>query len=329
MKSYRPWSPAQSFLLPPSPLEWLPEGHLAYFVLEVAQALDLSEIEGAIQEKDGRGERPYPPAMMVALLVYGYSAGVFSSRRLWRATYEDVALRVIAGGEHPHFTTVNEFRRGHREALGKLFVQALRLCQKAGLVKLGHVAIDGTKMKANASKHKAMSYDRMNADEAKLKGEIEALLAKAESVDAEEDKVYGAGQEPSDLPAELQRRESRLAKIREVREALKKEAAAARAAELRHQAEELRAKSAEAATPAKNRAVFTTLAKKRDDEARKLSDDDDDPSATGAGQLPHHRPPTTTSGLPKPKAQFYRPRQPDHVPGWQLRSGLQRANRRR
>src|SRR5512141_3091318 len=183
MKSYRGWAPTQSFLLPPPPLEWLPEGHLAYFVLEVAQALDLSEIENAIQEKDGRGERPYPPAMMVALLVYAYCVGLFSSRRIARATHEDVAFRVLAGGEHPHFTTVNQFRLDHRAALAKLFVQVLRLCKKAGLVKLGHVACDGTKVAANASKHKAMSYQRMQEDERRLEAEVKALLAQADEVD--------------------------------------------------------------------------------------------------------------------------------------------------
>ena len=234
--------------MPPSPTEWLPSGHLAYFILELVADLDLGEIEGALQAKDARGERPYAPRMMTAVLLYGYAVGVFSSRRMARATYEDVAFRVLAGGEHPHFTTVNEFRAQHRAALAGLFVQVLKECQAAGLVKLGHVAIDGTRMKANASKHKAMSYDRMNSDEVKLRAEVEALLAKGEAVDADEDERYGVGEEPSDLPAELQRREDRIAKIRAVREALKKEAATARAAELRGQAEELRGKAADPTT---------------------------------------------------------------------------------
>src|SRR5262249_2329066 len=243
----------------------------------------------------------YAPRMMTAVLLYGYATGVFSSRRMARATYEDVAFRVLAAGEHPHFTTLNDFRARDREALAGLIVQVLKECQSAGLVKLGHVAIDGTKMKANASKHKAMSYDRMNSDEAKLKAQVEALLAKGEAVDAEEDAEYGVGAEPSDLPAELQRREDRIAKIRAVREALKKEAAAARAAELREQAEQLREKAADPSTSAKNSGAFTTLATKRDKAARKLDDDDPPPGATG--DLPLNRPPTTSSGLPKPKAQ--------------------------
>ena len=145
-KSYRPWTPHQSYLLPPSPLEWLPENHLAYFVLEVVQALDLSGVEGTIRGKDARGTRPYSPAMMVALLVYAYCVGVFSSRKIARATYDIVAFRVLAGGAHPYFTTINEFRLTHHAALADLFVQVVKLCQKAGLVKLGHVAIYGSKI---------------------------------------------------------------------------------------------------------------------------------------------------------------------------------------
>src|SRR5204863_5774760 len=172
-KSYRPWAPTQSFLLPPSPLEWLEEGHLAYFVLDVVTTtLDLGAIERAIQGKDWRGERPYAPTMMVALLIYGYSVGVFSSRRMARSTYEDVAFRVLAGGEHPHFTTINQFRLEHREALAGLFIQVLRLCRRAGLVKLGHVSFDGSKVQANASKHKAMSYARMLEEEQRLEAEV-------------------------------------------------------------------------------------------------------------------------------------------------------------
>lgn len=132
-KEYRSWVPEQSYLLPPSPMDWLPEGHLAYFVLELVGELDVSRIEEAIQSKDGRGTRPYSPRMMTALLLYAYCVGVFSSRKVERATYEDVAFRVLAGGAHPHFTTVNAFRLEHREALAGLFVQVLRLCSRAGL----------------------------------------------------------------------------------------------------------------------------------------------------------------------------------------------------
>jgi transposase len=289
--------------MPPSPEEWLPAGHLAYFILDLVADLDLHEIEDTLQAKDGRGERPFSPRMMTAVHLYAYATGVFSSRRMARATFEDVAFRVLAAGDHPHFTTLNEFRARHRQALAGLFVQVLSECRKCGLVKLGHVAIDGTKMKANASKHKAMSYERMNADEARLKAEVEALLKKAEAVDAREDQEHGVGEEPQDVPAELHRREARLAKIREVREALKKEAAEARAAELREQATGLRAKAAEPGTSDKNRGALATLAAKREQDAKKLDDDDTPPTTGPTGDLPRHRPPTTRTGAPKPKAQ--------------------------
>lgn len=306
MKSYRSWSPTQSFLLPPSPLEWLPEGHLAYFVLEAVQTLDFSAIEDAIQEKDGRGERPYAPAMMAALLVYGYCAGVFSSRRLARATYEDVAFRVLAGGEHPHFTTVNQFRLLHREALAKLFVQVLRLCRKAGLVKLGHVAFDGSKVEANASKHKAMSYKRMQEEEQRLAAEVEALLAKADATDGREDEQYGVGQAPEDLPEELRRRESRLSRIREAKAALEKEAAEARADQLREQAQAQRERAADESVEAVERKRAATRAAKAEEKARELSgrgSDDDGPGGSATADLPHHRVPAEADGSPKPKAQ--------------------------
>ena len=151
MKSYRPYTPEQSFLLPPSPREWLPEGHLAYYVLDLVGELDLGEIERELQRKDARGERPYSPRMMTALLLYGYAIGVLSSRKIERATYDDVAFRVLAAGEHPHFTTINDFRARHRTAFATFFQQVLEVCMSAGLVKLGHVAIDGTRMKANAA----------------------------------------------------------------------------------------------------------------------------------------------------------------------------------
>ncbi len=128
------------YLMPPSPTEWLPEGHLAYFILELVERLDLRPIEAAIARKDPRGERPYAPRLLVGLLIYGYCVGLFSSRKLARATYEDVAVLVLAGGAHPHFTTINQFRLEHREVFATLFVQVLRLCRRAGLVKLGHAS---------------------------------------------------------------------------------------------------------------------------------------------------------------------------------------------
>jgi transposase len=303
-KSYRAWTPGQSYLLPPSPNEWLPEDHLAYFVLDLLEDLDLGAIERAIQAKDPRGERPYAPRMMVALLLYGYAVGVFSSRKLEKATFEDVAFRVLAAGQHPHFTSINEFRGRHRDALGGLFGQLLGECMSAGLVKLGHVAIDGTKMKANASKHKAMSFDRMNKEEARLTSEIDAYFELAEKIDAEEDAMYGVGQQPQDLPAELRRREDRLAKIRQVRAALKQETARARAAELERQATELRRRADEPALSPKKQGELTTVAAQRDQQAAEINDDDDDlPPPSPDADLPHNTPPKWPDGTPKPKAQ--------------------------
>jgi len=143
MKQYRPWEKDQSLLFPPSPRDWLPEGHLVYFVLDIVETMDLSAITREIQAKDPRGERPFSPHMMVSLLLYAYCAGVYSSRRIAKATYDDVAFRVIAAGEHPHFTRINAFRLQHLGALKGLFLQVLMLCRQAGLVRLGHVALDG------------------------------------------------------------------------------------------------------------------------------------------------------------------------------------------
>lgn len=302
MKTYRPYAPDQSYLLPPSPSEWLPEGHLAYFLLELLEDIDLGEIEGVLQAKDHRGERPFSPRMMTALWLYGYAVGVTSSRKIEKATYEDVAFRVLAAGEHPHFTSVNEFRATHRQALGNLFHQILQECMSAGLVKLGHVAIDGTKMKANASKHKAMSYERMAKEDARLTQEIEAFFAQADATDAQEDKLYGVGQQPHDLPAELRRREDRRAKIREVREALKKETAKRRAVELQRMADELRAKAEDLTTPPVQQAQFTTKAAQHDQQAADLDDDDPPPPAVDS-DLPRNAPPATPDGAPQPKAQ--------------------------
>lgn len=214
----------QAFLLPPSLQDWLPEGHLARFVADVVETLDLSGIYGKYEERDGRGLAAYDPRMMVRLLIYGYCRGVASSRRIERATYEDVAFRYLAADQHPDHDTIATFRQEQLGSLSQLFVQVLRLCQQAGLVKLGHVALDGTKVKANASKHKAMSYERMGEAEQKLEEEVKALLAEAARADAEEDGKYGKGKRGDELPAELARRESRLAKIREAKAALEREA---------------------------------------------------------------------------------------------------------
>jgi transposase len=212
-KQYRDWQPDQTLLFPPSPRDWLPEEHLVWFILDLSGTLDLSLIEAAIQEKDPRGNRPYPPRMMVALLLYGYCIGIRSSRAIYRATWNDVAFRAIAAGFHPHFTSIAEFRENHREALAQLFQQSLQLARKAGLVSLGHVAIDGTKIQGNTSKHKAMSYERMRQTEARLKQQVDELLKRAEAEDQQEDQTYGKGKDKEDLPAEMKRRTDRLAVI--------------------------------------------------------------------------------------------------------------------
>lgn len=294
--------PEQSFLLPPSPREWLPEGHLAYFVLDLVSELDLRAIEDVIHAKDARGERPYSPRMMTALIVYAYCVGVFSSRKIERATHEDVAMRVIAGGAHPFFTTVNEFRLVHRKALSGLFLQVLKLCARAGLKTVGHLSLDGSKVHANASKHKAMSYGRMKEDEKRLQAEIEALLRRADEVDALEDGQYGRDKRGDELPEELQRREQRLARIREVKAELEKEAAESRAATLRESAKELREKAATAENPKSGRAA-RTLARKADEQADKLSSRDDDDDDDGSAQLALHRVRAKPNGTPDDKAQ--------------------------
>jgi transposase len=223
-KRFRSCSLEQPLLLPPSLQDWLPEKHLARFIADVVDQLDLSQILEAYGRRDGRGMAAYHPVMMVRILLYGYCLGVVSSRKIERASYEDVALRYLAADQHPDHDTIADFRQTHLQKLAGLFLQGLQLCAKAGLVKLGHVALDGTKRKANASKHKAMSYDRMEEKEKKLREEVEKLLAQAAQSDAEEDARYGKGQRGDDLPAELARRESRLQKIAAAKAALEQEA---------------------------------------------------------------------------------------------------------
>jgi len=223
-KQFRTCSLDQPLLLPPSLQDWLPEKHLARFIADVTEQLDLSKILADYTRRDGRGMAAYHPMMMVRVLLYGYCLGVVSSRKLERATYEDVAFRYLAADQHPDHDSIASFRQTHLQALAGLFIQALQLCEKAGLVKLGHVAIDGTKLKANASKHKAMSYDRMQEKEKQLREEVEKLLAQAAQADAEEDTQYGKGKQGDELPAELARRESRLKKIAEAKAALEQEA---------------------------------------------------------------------------------------------------------
>ena len=232
-QNFLPDTVNQTLLFPPSLHDWLAEGHLARFLVDVVSALDLSAVYKSYAEKDGRGQAAYAPEMMVRLLLYGYANGVSSSRKIEKRTYEDLAFRFLSGDQHPDHATLADFRKRHLDALAGLFRQALLLCAEAGLVKLGHVAIDGTKIKANASKHKAMSYKRMNETEARLEQEVEALMAAAKKTDAEEDAQHGKDRRGDELPEELQRRESRLKKIREAKQAL--EQAAREQAELKRE----------------------------------------------------------------------------------------------
>ena len=224
MKTFKPYTPDQSYLFPPSPREWLPEDHLSYFIGDVVDTLDLSSIMSEYTHGDDRGQPPYHPVMMVKLLLYAYCVGKPSSRKIERATHEDVPFRVLSAGHHPDHDTIADFRKRHLQSLAGLFFQVLQICREAGLVKLGHVSLDGTKVKANASKHKAMSYGRMEKSEAELVAQIDALLKEAEVVDAEEDAKYGKGKRGDELPEELARRESRLKKIRQAKAALEKKA---------------------------------------------------------------------------------------------------------
>jgi transposase len=219
-KTYRPYLPDQDFLLPPSLRHWLPEDHLVYFVSDLVDELDLSAIL-TVYEDEERGFPPYHPVMLTKVLVYAYCVGIFSSRRIQRRLVEDVGFRVLAAGNEPDFRTIADFRKTHLTALSGFFEQVLRVASTMGVPRLGRVALDGSKVKANASKHKAMSYQRMGEKQRQLRAEVQQLLAAADATDAAEDAQHGAGRRGDDLPAELHRRESRLERIREAKRVLK------------------------------------------------------------------------------------------------------------
>jgi len=221
-RGYRTYLPEQELLLPPSLREWLPENHLVYFVGEVVDQLDLSAIH-AVYQKETRGQPPYDPSLMTKLLVYGYCTGAFSSRRIQKRLGEDVPFKVLAAGNQPDFRTISDFRKIHIETLQNLFEQVLAMALECGAIKLGRVSLDGTKLKANASKHKAMSYGRMKEKQQQLKEEVKQLLEQAETADEAEDRQYGS-QRGDELPEELQRRETRLAKIKEAKKVLEQRA---------------------------------------------------------------------------------------------------------
>ena len=224
-RTFRPYEPDDRWLLPPSPQEWLPADHLVYFVSDLVEELDLRPI---LQTYGGvtRGPAPYHPRLLVKILLYAYAVGIPASRQMARELEEDVAFRVLAANQQPDFRTISDFRQQHLAALITLFVQVLRLCQRAGLVTLGHIALDGTKLQANASKHKAMSYARMVTEEIRLQAEVTALFQQAEAADVRDDATYGPTRRGDEWPAELARREQRLKTIRAAKAVLEDEAQA-------------------------------------------------------------------------------------------------------
>ncbi len=222
-KTYRPYNPDQEYLLPPSMRDWLPDGHLAYFISDTIDAMDLREIE-EVYEREERGYPPYHPRMMTKVFVYAYCTGVFSSRKIAKKLEDDVAFRVLGAGNRPDFRTVSDFRKIHIKALAGIFQKVLMLCKRAGMAQLGHVALDGTKQKANASKHKAMSYGRTKEESARLESEIAELLAQAQRTDEEEDSRFGRNVRGDELSGELAFREGRLAKIKQAMAEIEAEA---------------------------------------------------------------------------------------------------------
>ena len=221
-KEYRPYALDQAYLLPQAPREWLPEGHLALFLEDAVSLLDIEET--AVRFKKGRGPRAYHPRMLLSLLLYGYCTGDYSSRKIAAACETDVAFRALCGGQLPDFRTVSDFRKNHLEGFAGLFMQVLGMCREAGLVKMGHISLDGSKYQANASKHKAMSYGRIQETEPQLEAEIAELLHRAAETDDAEDAEYGHDARGDELPEELRRREVRLAEMREAKVRLEERA---------------------------------------------------------------------------------------------------------
>ena len=222
---FKPYCPDQILLLPPDMRQWLPEGDLAYFIMDIVGEVDLSAIYN-VYSRCRAGQPPYDPRMMTSLLLYAYCVGVPSSRKIEAATYNQIPFRVLTADQHPDHDTIADFRKTHLKALAGLFVDVLRLCQKAGLARLGHISLDGTKVKANASKHKAMSYGRMEKTIQQLEAEVQQLLEEAQAVDENEDAKYGKGKRIDEIPQELQRRQERIAKIKAAKQSIEDQAKA-------------------------------------------------------------------------------------------------------
>src|SRR3954471_2971099 len=222
-KSFLPWNVEQVSLFPASVLDYVPLSHPAHFVRDLVR--DELNLDGIyVSYEDARGAPAFHPAMMTALLLYAYTQGIYSSRRISRACEDRLDFHAVTASSKPDFRTISEFRKRHLKALSGLFVQVLKLCRAAGLVKLGHVALDGTKVKANASKHKAMSYGRMKEAEAKLAAEVAGWLKQAEAADAADDTAVGAARRGDETPDWMASKEQRLAKIRAAKAALEAEA---------------------------------------------------------------------------------------------------------
>ena len=257
-RKFREWSTDQNWLFPPSPHDWLRPDHLIYFLLDVSEQIDISPIVDDYDSEQG-GQPPFHPRMMLVLLLYAYSVGVFSSRKIMARCETDVAFRVIVGENVPAFQRISEFRRRHLPQMQALFIEVLALCREAGLLKVGRLALDGTKVKANASRHKAMSYDRMTSEEQRLQQEIDDLLSQAQAADAAEDEQHG-DLRGDELPAELARRETRLQKIREAKAALEEQArqkAVAHAEKLEAEGRKPRKNPADAVPQPKDQRNFT------------------------------------------------------------------------
>lgn len=233
-KTFRPYNLDQQFLLPPDIRAWLHEGHLALFIEDVVAKLDLSAIYAAYGDGQNGGSPPYDPRMMTNLILYSYCTGELSSRCLERATYDELPYRVLAANQHPDHDSIAAFRKKHLSALAEIFLQTVALAKRMGLIRFGNLALDGTKIDANASKHKAMSYERMEGTIAKLENEIndlerlrteiDSLLNRAEEIDSSEDAALGKAERGDDLPKEIKRRKDRIAKIVEAKTALENEA---------------------------------------------------------------------------------------------------------
>lgn len=301
-RNHLAWSVDQQYLLPPSLHDWLPENHAVYRFLELVNQLDISEITSRDLMKDTRGRRSYHPRMMLALLMWSYSQGIYASRRIERATYEQIPFRVLTGNQQPHFTVINRFRNRNLEVFCSLFLQVLLMCAKLGMVKLGHISLDGTKIKANASKRKAMSYKRMKREIARLEREIRELVTRAENEDQVDDDAGCLGPTEDELPEELRRREERLERIKELKAELEDDARRARAEELRERARGLRERAATVSDAVEKKRKLTR-AKKNEERARELDDDDEGSAGAGLSDLPDHRVPSTKDGKPTDQAQ--------------------------